>query len=374
MKSLPNPLQQIDRTYVRVGRNRLSYFSGCDYFRLSSDPRVIESLRENALRFGLNVAASRLTTGNHELYEELETELAEFFGFPSATLASSGYAANLLAAQALQGRFKVAFLDSRAHSSLALAASLLQPASIVHYPHRCPTIPVDDTALTDPESSRVLMTDGLFAHSGAVPPLTDYRSMLAARDVIWLDDTHGVGTLGARGRGVIESTPFSSRNTILVITLSKAFGTYGGAVLSSRKLHSEIIAKSHFFAGNTPPPLPLAAAALTALRILKTEGAKLRARLQSNMFSVRSQVARLGLQLPSHPGPIIGLAPTSLTASKRFESALLKARILPPLVRYPGGPPEGYFRFAVSSAHTAEQLDGLAGVIGAHAADLSVVP
>ncbi len=90
MKSLPTPSQQIDRTYVRVGRKRLSYFSGCDYFRLSSDPRVIESLREGALRFGLNVAASRLTTGNHDLYEELETELAKFFGFPSATLASLG--------------------------------------------------------------------------------------------------------------------------------------------------------------------------------------------------------------------------------------------------------------------------------------------
>src|SRR5512140_1862825 len=96
----PAPLQQIDRTYVRFRGRKLCYFSGCDYFRLASHPKVIAALQTGARRFGLNVAASRLTTGNHALYSELERRLVRFFRAPDALLTSSGYVTNLVVAQA----------------------------------------------------------------------------------------------------------------------------------------------------------------------------------------------------------------------------------------------------------------------------------
>ena len=74
----PEPLQQIDRTYVRFRQRKLSYFSGCDYFRLASHPRVIAALQTGVKKYGLNVAASRLTTGNHVLYRELEAATGRF--------------------------------------------------------------------------------------------------------------------------------------------------------------------------------------------------------------------------------------------------------------------------------------------------------
>src|SRR5512135_1316600 len=101
----PEPLQQVERTCVRFRQRKLSYFSGCDYFRLASHPRVIAALQAGVERYGLNVAASRLTTGNHVLYGELERELARFFSAESALVVSSGYMTNLVAAQALAGSF-----------------------------------------------------------------------------------------------------------------------------------------------------------------------------------------------------------------------------------------------------------------------------
>jgi 7-keto-8-aminopelargonate synthetase-like enzyme len=80
----PEPLQQIDHTYVRFRGRKLSYFSGCDYYRLASHPRVIAALQDGVKKYGLNVAASRLTTGNHVLYSELERQLAQFFGAEAA--------------------------------------------------------------------------------------------------------------------------------------------------------------------------------------------------------------------------------------------------------------------------------------------------
>jgi len=87
----PEPLQQIDRTYVRFRGRKLSYFSGCDYFRLASHPEVIAALTGGLGRYGLNVAASRLTSGNHRLYLELEEQLTRFFGAADALVVSSGH-------------------------------------------------------------------------------------------------------------------------------------------------------------------------------------------------------------------------------------------------------------------------------------------
>ena len=67
----------------------LSYFGGCDYFRLASHPDVLAAVRAGLDQFGLNVAASRRTTGNHVLYDTLETALAKFFGMATATLVSN---------------------------------------------------------------------------------------------------------------------------------------------------------------------------------------------------------------------------------------------------------------------------------------------
>src|SRR6266446_4461308 len=111
----PGPLQQLDRTYVCFRNRKLSYFSGCDYFRLASHPKVIAALQTGVRKYGLNVAASRLTTGNHQLFGELEERLADFFKAESASLVSTGYMSNLVAAQALAGNFSHALMDERSH-------------------------------------------------------------------------------------------------------------------------------------------------------------------------------------------------------------------------------------------------------------------
>jgi 8-amino-7-oxononanoate synthase len=131
----PEPLQQVDRTYVRVGRRKLSYFSGCDYHRLASHPAVIEALEAGLRKYGLNVAASRLTTGNHVLYQRLEDRLRKFFGVEAALSVSSGYLSNLIVAQALAGHFSHALIDKRSHTSLADAARLLD-CPVLRFAHR----------------------------------------------------------------------------------------------------------------------------------------------------------------------------------------------------------------------------------------------
>src|SRR4051794_21740174 len=110
---LPDPLQPTDGTWVLERGRKLIYFGGCDYFRLSQHPQVLRALTSGLKRYGLNVAASRTTTGNHRLYHDLETELAAFFGAERAVLLPNGYSTNIAVAQGLRGQFAAILIDAQ---------------------------------------------------------------------------------------------------------------------------------------------------------------------------------------------------------------------------------------------------------------------
>ena len=323
------PLQQVDRTYVLWRGHKLSYFGGCDYFRLSSHPRIVTSIREGLKKYGLSVSASRITTGNHPLYEELEKRIAKFFGFPKAVFVPSGYMANLILAEALAGEFDTVFIDEKAHASLQTAVRQLG-CHVIEFPHL--TL---KKALGGRASSRALIaTEGLFGANGAIAPLGRYLKTGAR---VWVDDAHGAGTREPESLG---------ENAIQTVTFSKGFGAYGGAILCSAAIAKKVIA-TRLFAGQTPLPLPLACACLEAMDLLKASS-PLRKRLEANLRHVGAST------------PIIRLA----NDRDVLRDKLLRNKIYPSWVRYPGGPSEGYYRFAISSEHTKEQLDNLRSVLG----------
>lgn len=349
-------LQQIDRTWVMYRGRKLSYFSGCDYYRMSSHPAVLRACRTGLKLFGLNVAASRVTTGNHEVYEQLETRLAHFFGFPAALLFSSGYTANLGIAQAFRGEFTHVFVDERSHASLMDAAAFLG-ARVISFRHR------DAKSLARRlgrigRGARILVaTDGVFPLDGSVAPLQQYAAVLPRSAWMLVDDAHGAGVLGSRGRGTLELEGVRPERVIQTITLSKAFGAYGGAVLGPKSMRSRAVVQSRCFAGNTPMPLPLAAAALSSIELVEHGG--YRQRLAEVVDWVKSALQQAGRAIVHSPAPIVTLTPSSQAEARRWQRMLLRREIYPPFVQYPGFPKSGCFRFALSSEHTPEQIQTL---------------
>jgi 7-keto-8-aminopelargonate synthetase-like enzyme len=365
----PEPLQQVDRTYVLYRGRRLSYFSGCDYFRLSSHPRVLEAVRNGLKQYGLDVAASRMTTGNHVLYRELEKELCDFFDAKACLLVATGYITNLVACQALAGNFSHAVIDERSHPSLVDATRFLD-CPVLSFKHRNPGDLERAVARCGPGAKLLLMTDGMFSHDGSAAPLNEYLRVLPRDALLLVDDAHGAGVLGWTGKGTLEHCGVSRRRIIQTITLSKAFGVYGGAILATHAFRREILERSKLFVGHTPLPLPLANGALEAVRLLKTDKA-LRARLDRNVDLVTRQESGAKSLPPVRTrssaarSAIIQWLPQSREAAARLHRRLLAAGIFPPLVKYPGGPQNGYFRFVISSEHTGKQLETLGNVLRA---------
>ncbi len=361
---LAEPLQQVDRTCVLHRGRKLAYFAGCDYYRLASHPDVRRAVLDGLERFGLNVAASRRTTGNHPLYEQLEQQLAGFFGADAAVLVSNGYGANLAATQALAGEITHAIIDQGSHSSLFDAAGLLA-CPVLTFQHRQAASAAQAARRCGRSARLLLLTDGLFSLSGEIAPLDELLRLLPPRTTFLVDDAHGAGLLGKTGRGTAEYLGVPTRRLIRTITLSKALGVYGGAILGRREVQKKILARSRLFAGNTPLPLPLAAGALTSLAILRSDP-KLRRRLIANANYVKAAARAAGFPMNDGPGPILPLVPQNKAEAARLSRRLLAAGIHPPFINYLGGPADAYFRFVISSEHSPEQLDALAKVLAAH--------
>ncbi|HUS37776.1 MAG TPA: aminotransferase class I/II-fold pyridoxal phosphate-dependent enzyme [Verrucomicrobiae bacterium] len=339
----PEPLQQIDRTWVIWRGQTLAYFAGCDYFRLATHPKVVAAAQDAITKFGLNVAASRFTTGNHALYNQLENSLAEFFAAECALIVSNGYLTNLAVVQGLRDRFSHILLDERAHMSLADAAASAH-VEVILFSHRNAT----DVQRKLPKYAKaLLMTDGVFAHDGAVAPLREYQEALHHDAWILVDDSHGAGVLGEQGRGTPEHLGVSRDRVIQTTTLSKAFGCYGGAIIATKEICDAISLKSAILTGATPFPLSHAGASIAAVEVLKCR--ELRSALRANL-------QRLGLETPV---PIHAHFPADENAKRRLIRELLARGIFPTNIRYQNGPAEGYFRFAISSEHSRAQLNAL---------------
>jgi 7-keto-8-aminopelargonate synthetase-like enzyme len=350
-------LQQVNRTGVRWKNRTYTYFGGCDYFRLASHRKVLLAMRAGLRRYGLNVAASRLTTGNHLVYEKLESALARFFEVPAATLVANGYAAAPVAAQALQGRFNRVLMDEKSHPSLQEASRQFR-CLVVTFRHRDPHDLTRLLARGGAKDKPILLTDGLFSHNGEVAPLAQYLDRMPAHGVVFVDDAHGAGILGAHGRGAPEYAGVPRDRIVQTISLSKAFGTFGGAILGDTGLRENIFRASPMFAGSTPLPPPLASAALAAVEMVRTEP-RLRQRLERNVQHVRSVLSQQGFPVSSTATPIVAFHPSSPKEAAAMSQRLLARKVFPSLIKYPGAPEAGYFRFAIASEHTPAQLDDL---------------
>ncbi len=359
---MPEPLRLLDDTHLRLAGRRLIFFAGSDYYRLSRHPDVRAAARDVLERDGLGVAASRLTTGNHPLYAELEDWLAHFFDAPAALLVHAGYAANPITAQALAGEVTHVLLDTRAHAGLRDAAGLVG-CPVREYAHR-DAADLRRRLRRLPAGARPLvLTDGLFARDGSLAPLPEILDMLPARGRVLLDDAHGAGVLGPTGRGTPEHFGLADPRLVRTLTLSKAFGAFGGVILCSAALRDRILRDSRWFGGSTPPPLPAVAAALAAGRRIQKDAA-MRVRLRANTALLKTAARAAGFEAPDNPAPIVALPPDGPAAIRRLNKALLARGVYPSRIRgYPGSPAGGYFRFTVSSEHTAEQLAALAAAL-----------
>jgi 8-amino-7-oxononanoate synthase len=324
------------------GRRVVSFASN-DYLGLSQHPAVRSAAVEAVARWGTGAGASRLVVGDRPVHRELEGTLAEWKHTEAALLFPTGFAANLGVLSAL-GRDDVLILSDELNHASIVDGCRLARAEVTIYPHLDTE---QATKILDAAGGRpsVVVTDAVFSMDGDLAPLDDLAVACHAHGaLLMIDEAHVV-----LGR---PWSPPAGVDVVRVGTLSKTLGALGGFVAGSRELIEHIINVARSFIFTTASSPADAAAALAALRVLRSnEGADLVARLAGhvNRFA------------PGHASPIVPVILGSEGRAVKAAARLLDDHgLLVPAIRPPTVPPgTSRLRIALSAEHTEAQVTRL---------------
>lgn len=343
-----------DGLYITRNGRRLLSFSCNDYLNLSHHPALKAAATSAIKLHGVGAGASRLVTGNHPLFNELETRLARLKGTEAACVFGSGYLANAGIIPTLTGAKDLILIDELAHACL-WAGAHLSPAKTIIFRHN--DVAHASSLLAAKRADfrhALLVTDGVFSMDGDRAPLADLAALCAAFDT-WLmvDDAHGLGVVGA-GRGSVFAAG-GAAVPLQMGTLSKAIGGYGGYLCASRSVIDLVETRARTFVYSTGLPPAMAAAAIAALEIIESEPEL----TEKPLANARAFTALLGL--PEAQSPIvplvIGAPEATLAASNRLaEDGFLVIAIRPPTVP----PGTARLRFAFTAQHRDEDIARLA--------------
>jgi 8-amino-7-oxononanoate synthase len=341
----------------RSGRRLLS-FSCNDYLNLTQHPAVKAAAIEAIRRYGVGSGASRLVTGNHPLYVELEGRLARLKGTPAACVFGSGYLANTGIIPTLIGSQDLVLVDELAHACLWTGARLSR-ATTLAFRHN--DVAQAEALLHEHRARHpraLVATEGVFSMDGDLAPLGEFGN-LARRHDAWLlvDDAHGLGVIGG-GRGSVFATGQAADVPLQMGTLSKALGSYGGYLCANQGVIDLMRNRARTLIYSTALPPAVVAAAIAAVDIIAQDPDTVgRPLAKAKAFTRR---AGLPDATSSIVPVVIGQAEAALAASRLLENeGFLVVAIRPPTV--PVG--TARLRLAFTAMHPDGEIERLADTI-----------
>ena len=254
----------------RDGESDLLDLAGNDYLALSQDPRVTAAASRAALEWGAGAGASRLVTGTLQVHADLEAALTQFTGHDAALVHSTGYHANLSAVTALADKDTLLVSDAHIHASLVDACRLSRGTVEVVGHNDLTGVERALSARRQPRA--IVLVESIYSVLGDRAPLQKLFALCERFDATLLvDEAHGIGVAGG-GRGLVHAEGLASHdNVIVTMTLSKALGSQGGAVLASAAVIDHLVNRARPFIFDTGLAPAATGAALEALRIISKE-------------------------------------------------------------------------------------------------------
>jgi len=344
--------------YINFGSN--------NYLSLSYHPQVIEAAQRATRRYGTGVTGSRLLNGTLDLHRTLEAELADFYEREAALVFSTGYVTNVSTISGLLNRHDYVVLDKDAHNSL-LTGAQLSGATMKRFGHndveRLARI-LDDLP---PEPGKAVVVDGVYSMGGDTAPLAELVALCRCHPNTFLldDEAHGLGVLGALGRGAAEHHGVLDTVDLVTLTFSKTLGSCGGALVGSADAIELLTLDADpliFTASNTPGSV---AAALAALRLLR-DAPEMTTQLRDNVDRLVALLSERGVPVNPAESAIITIplrqrdeVSAVVLARELLDAGLFVNPVVAPAV--PRG--LGLIRLSLMLDHTPAMLEEAAETI-----------
>ena len=341
-------------------------FSSNDYLGLTTHPKVKEAAKRAVDDYACGLSSSRpqATTTEHVHFEN---RLAKWMGFEKCLTFTTGYQAMVGTISALADKDTTLVLDAYSHACILdgsfLAAGVPKNGPEIRFFNHNSAKSLERILKTRERKNALVLCEGVYSLDGDKAPLGEFIELCDRYDApLIVDDAHGTGTLGAGGRGTLESMGLQGRAPIVVSTLSKSLGGIGGLLFGDEEIVDHIKNSARSFLFSATLPVPIVAAASTILDMLEADGPKLVAELHQKAEYFRQGLKAAGFDLGASDTHIMPVMCREETKALFMHIALLECGVLMVPLVYPSVKlGEERLRVNVTRGHTQEDLDrGLA--------------
>lgn len=322
-----------DVEVVMEGKRRIMLGSN-NYLGLTIHPEVVEAGIHALEKYGSGCSGSRFLNGTLIMHLELERELARFLNKEAVVTFSTGFQSNLGIISALVGRCDYVVCDKENHASIYDGCKL-SFGTMVRYRHndmedlRRTLEKIPDTA------GRLIVTDGVFSMGGDIanlPEIVKLAKEFGAR--VMVDDAHGLGILGAGGRGTADYFGLADEVDIYMGTFSKSLASLGGYMAASEEVAEYVRHNSRPFIFSASMTPASCACALAALRVLEREPERVQRLLDICRYAQDGYEKR-GIPHKYTEVPIIPIytyeaTRTLVIAKKLYDAGVYVNPVLPP--------------------------------------------
>ncbi len=328
-----------------------------NYLGFTSEPQVVEAGIQALKQYGSGCSGSRFLNGTLDIHVKLEKELAEFLHKEACMTFSTGFQSNLGIISAIAGRNDVVLCDKENHASIYDAIKLSY-AKMIRYEHNN-MADLEEKLQNIPDTNGILIvTDGVFSMSGEIcdlPKIVELAKKYGAR--VMVDDAHGLGVLGAGGRGTAEHFGLEDEVDIIMGTFSKSLASLGGYMAAKKEVVEYVKHTSRpyiFSASITPSSI---ACARKSLELLKANPQRV-TDLKNISNYMRNGLKNLGVKLIDSETPIIPIYVYDDEKAFMACKLLLDRGVYVNPVVSPATP-VGYalLRTSYTATHTTEQMD-----------------
>lgn len=366
-KRMASRLSELDRQDQLRELSIISGVSLCsnDYLGLSVDPRLREAVRKGLEHCGIaGSTGSRLLSGHHPIWEEMEAEFAAFAGTETSLFFNSGFAANTGLLSAVLGPGDVVFSDALNHASIIDGIRLSRAEKVV-YPHSDLNFLEDALRRHSPNGgSRVIVTESIFSMDGDRALISDlfHLAERSGAEII-VDEAHATGACGPRGRGLVAGLGLAQKALAVVHTCGKALASAGAFICGSTTLKQFLINHARSFIFSTALPPYLAFQVRAALQLASSMEAE-RDHLTSLSTRLRDRLSSAGFDCGPSNSHIVPLIMGGSEAALGLAAALQARGFAVRAIRSPSVPPGAErLRLSLTALLTMDDIDRFADTV-----------
>lgn len=364
------PLESAQAGVVKVRGKDVVMLASNNYLGLSDHPVVKKAAIEATKKYGYGLASVRFICGTQTLHLQLEKKISKFLGtedtilFSSCFSANEGFFASLTNEKlGFESYRDVIYSDRLNHASIIDGQRLCRPELLDKkiYGH-CDVAELERMLEEDKNKNyrfRIIATDGVFSMEGDLAPLPQLVELSRRYGtILFVDDSHGIGALGKKGRGTPEQLGVHGKIDVISGTLGKAIGgATGGFISGSKEMIAYLRQKSRPYTFSNSLPPSILGATIAALDLLQKDSSIIR-RLHENTMYFRREIARLGFRILEGIHPIVPIMLGEAAIAQDMSAALLKAGVYVKGLWFPVVPRgEARLRAQISAAHTKKDLD-----------------